>query len=146
MQSYSIHLINAWCIHVVSLFFEEQCNWHSAVAVDGKHETRTPCCCRELYHDVGAGHLYRKLAPNQWIETSLKLSVNYGEVVKNDFASVQWRIDACRRMVSRDPRTKVHEMRGMFWLARSLTRRHFVALRQKACEISLMEKCCSPEK
>jgi len=33
-----------------------------------------------------------------------------------------------------------------FRLARSLTRPNFVALRQKVCELSLVEKFCSPEK
>jgi len=37
-------------------------------------------------------HLYRRLAPNpwttQWIERTLKLSINIGKLSKNDFTSV----------------------------------------------------------
>jgi len=77
--------------------------------------TRRPCCHREPLHD--AGHFYRKLVPNplatQWIERTLKLSANR-EVVEKKILYKQvshCRTDTCRRMVSRDPRAKVHEIR-----------------------------------
>jgi len=106
--------------------------------------TRKLCCCRELPCDAGC--LYRKLAPNlqamQWIETTLKLLANivkHGEVVKKNTLQVhQWRTDACRRMVSRDSRTKVHDIRGTS-LAKPLTRPNFG---QKVCEISVVKKFC----
>jgi len=49
-----------------------------------------------------------------------------------------WRIDACRRIVSRDPRSRVQEIRdNEFRQARPPTRPNFVALRQEVCEISV---------
>jgi len=36
-----------------------------------------------------------------------------GKLSKTTLQVHQWRTDACRRMVSRDPRTKVHEIRGV---------------------------------
>jgi len=106
-------------------------------------ETRNPCCRRELPRD--AGHLYRKLALNPgampWIETSQKLSANMGKLSKNHFTSASvkdWRMSPHGIT---GPLNKVNEIRGISfnWLD-PLTRPNFVALRQKVCEISLVEK------
>jgi len=54
----------------------------------------------------------------------------------------QWRTDACRSMVSRNTRIKVHEIRGISFLWPApppLTRPNFGALRQEVCEISVVE-------
>jgi len=70
----------------------------------------------ELLRDVG--QLYRKLTTNsrttQSIETTLKLSANVGKLSKNlNRSAVVKYLDACRCMVSREPRTKIHEIREM---------------------------------
>jgi len=82
------------------------------------NETRGPCCRSEPPRD--AGHLCRKLAPNplatQWIEISLKLPSEWkawGSCRKTTLEVHQWMTDACCRMVSRDPRAKVHKIRGI---------------------------------
>jgi len=36
-----------------------------------------------------------------------------GKLLKTILQVYQWSTDACRRMVSRDPRTKVHEIWGI---------------------------------
>jgi len=82
---------------------------------------------------------YRKLAPNpsgklamQWIERTLKLSANIGKLSQNHFTNVSGRPDAGRRMISRDPQTKVHEIRGKFRLARP-QRRQMSSPSDKKC-------------
>jgi len=62
-----------------------------------------------------------------------------GKLSKNHFTCVQWRTDACRCMVSRDPRTNVHEIGGtsLEW-PDPPTSPNFVALWQKVCEIAYL--------
>jgi len=80
-----------------------------------RKESRRPCCRREPPRDVG--YLHRKLAPDplvaQWIERTLKLSEDMGKLSKNHSSMHQWRTDAYSRMVSRDLRIKLHEIRGI---------------------------------
>ena len=102
-----------------------------------KCKTRKPRRHMELLHN--AGHLYRRLAPTcratQSIETSRKLLAKPGEVVKKSTRQVrQWRVDACRHMVSRDPWAKFREQVSN---GQSLTWPNFVAIWQK---VSLVEK------
>jgi len=60
--------------------------------------------------------VYRKLAPKpramQWTEISLKYRQTWESCRKTTSQVRQWSIDACRHMVSRDPRTKVHTKCG----------------------------------
>jgi len=57
----------------------------------------------------------------------------------------QWRADACRRMALPDRRIKVHHIWGKCQLARPLTVRNFVAIRQEVSEISAIKNLCSPK-
>ena len=75
---------------------------------------------------AGAGHLHINLAANsqvtQQIERTLKLSANIGKLSKTTLQVYQWRTDACCRIVSRDPWTKVHKIQETkFQLARPST-------------------------
>jgi len=60
------------------------------------------------------GTCTKKLAPNpratQWTERTLKLLANMRKLSKSTLHVHQWRTDACRRTVSRDPRTKNHKI------------------------------------
>ena len=99
-----------------------------------RKETRRPCCRREQPRDVG--QLYRKLAPDplvtQWTERPLKLSETWGSCRKTTFQVYQWRIDTCRRMVSRDLQIKVDEIRGISFDWPHLTRPNFVVFPHKS--------------
>jgi len=57
--------------------------------------------------------LVQKASAMQWIERTPKLSANIGECRKTTSQVYRWRTDACRRMASRNPRTKVHKIWGI---------------------------------
>ena len=90
------------------------------------------------------GHLYRKLAPDplvtQWIERTLKLSEDMGKLSKNHFSMIQWRTGAYRssRMVSRDLRIKLHEIRGISFDWPHLQRGQISLCSHKKCAFKTM--------
>jgi len=90
------------------------------------------------------GHLYRKLAPDplvtQWIERTLKLSEDMEKLSKKHFSMIQWRTDAYRpsRMVSRDLRIKLHEIRGISFDWPHLQRGQISLCSHKKCAFKMM--------
>jgi len=96
-----------------------------------------------------AEHLYRKLASNpwatQWIERTLKLSASIGKLSKNHFSSVPVK-DWCMSPhgVTGPSDKSSWNSRNRFRFARPPTLPNLVALRPKVCEISVVEKFCSP--